>query len=330
MKHYVVANDHAHLAETSAPVSDRVQCIDVILHCNSDKASAELVVEFYQALNSLVDRHTYVVNFRVPGNDSVGGPLFWAGRTAIFWGDIENAWTPTAAERSWVNQVLNLSPRSILVGGSVMLLSQISGSDRTIAAVHSAFEAAAVERGINSSGTSTYFSSDGRTHSANTRISALRLLADFVSMDHGEHLADTLRRYIGLSEPQRMSESQVANRLIRKANGDRLVTLAVHTMLENIEDPLRISDLSDVIGTSTRQLQRRFLCKTGATLLETYKELRLERSNSLLKFTDMPLVEIASATGFSSRTAMSRAFFKHYKSRPEQVRNERFLGHVPG
>lgn len=328
MKHYVVTKDHENAAKGSAPVSDRLQFIDVVLYRNSDKASAELIMEFYRALNTLVEKHTYVVNLRVLAREPVGGPLYWAGRTAIFWGDFERAWCPTAAERSWVNQVLNLSPRSVLVGGAVMLLAQLGSADRSTAAVHSGFEAAALELGIGNSGTSIHFPPDGRTHSANTRISALRLLAEFVSMDHGEHLADTLRRYVGLAEPKGATESQVANRLIRKSNGDRLVSLAVDTMLDNIEDPLRISELSELVGTSIRQLQRRFLCKTGMTLLDTYKELRLERSNSLLKYTDMPLVEVASATGFSSRTAMSRAFIKRYKLRPEQVRNGRFLGHM--
>ncbi|WP_217352353.1 helix-turn-helix domain-containing protein, partial [Ruegeria sp. HKCCC2117] len=328
MKHYVVSNAHENAVNGTPSDFERLRCIDVILYRSSDKASAEMVLEFYRALNRLVDKHSYVVNLRVPAEDPAGGPLYWAGRTAILWGDFETAWCPTAAEKSWVSQVLNLSPRSILVGGAVMLLAQLCGAERSTAAVHSGFEAAATELGIRNSGTSTHFSVDGRIHSANTRFSALRLLTEFVSLDHGEHLADTLRRYVGLTEPRRTTESQLSNRLIRKSNGDRIVTLAVETMLENIEDPLRISDLSDLLGTSIRQLQRRFLCKTGATLLDTYKELRLERSNSLLKYTDMPLVEIASATGFSSRTAMSRAFFKRYKSRPEQVRNGRFLGHA--
>ncbi len=326
MKHYVVRKDYTGRAKTAGISRERVQHIDVILRSHADKASAETVLEFYRALNKLVENHTYVVTLRVQAEDSVGGPLYWAGRMAIFWGDFDNIWKPVGTEKSWVSQALNLSPRSLLVGGAVMLLTQSGGTDRSVAAIHQSFEAAALESGLRNCGNATHISADGRTHSANTRLSALRLLAEFVSMDHGEYLADTLRRYIGLVEPNRKSESQVANRLIRRAQGDKLVTLVVEKMLDNIEDPLSISELSGLVGTSVRQLQRRFLCKTGAKLLETYKELRLERACSLLKYTELPDIEIASATGFSSRAAMSRAFFKHYKSRPESVRNRRFIG----
>lgn len=326
MKHYVVQNQHSNVPATTGETARRVQNIEVILRHGADKASAEMIAEYYRALNTLVEGHTYLVNLRVIADEPVGEPLYWVGRTAIFWGDFESNWRLTGAERSWVSQVLSLAPRTLLVGGAVMLMAQTGRADQHCAAIHPNFEAAALECGLKNCGTGIHYSADGRTHSANSRLSAVRLMTEFVSFDHGEHLADTLRRYIGLAEPVRKHESQVANRLIRKANGDQLVALTVDKMLENIEEPLKISNLSALLGTSVRQLQRRFLCKTGVKLLATYKELRLERANSLLRYTDMPQIEVAAATGFSSLAAMSRAFFKHYNKRPESVRNQRFLG----
>ncbi len=100
MKHYVLANDRADLAKTGPEVPERIKYIDVILSDTRALASAEIVVEFYHALNSLVENCSYVVNLRVSGNDSVGGPLYWAGRTAIFWGDLENNWDVSGSRRS--------------------------------------------------------------------------------------------------------------------------------------------------------------------------------------------------------------------------------------
>ena len=326
MKHCVVKKDRLNRTAAKAGLCPRIHHVDVILRSAEDTGSAETLFEFFRALNMLVESHRYEVSVRVQAADSAGGPLYWAGRTAVFWGDFEHAWTAKGAERNWAAQVLSLSPRSLLVGGAVMLLANSAASEGTVAAIHQRFEAAALENGIANCGAATHFVADGRIHSASTRLSALRLLSLFVSQDHGEYLADTLRQYIGLVEPTRKSESQVANRLVRRARGDQMVTLTVEQMLANIEDPLRISELSDLVGTSVRQLQRRFLCKTGAKPLETYKELRLERACSLLQFSEMTEVEIASATGFSSGAAMSRAFVKHYKFGPESVRMRRFLG----
>ena len=326
MKHYVLANDRAHLAKTGPEVPERLKYIDVILSDTRALASAEIVVEFYHALNSLVENCSYVVNLRVSGNDSVGGPLYWAGRTAIFWGDLENNWDVSGPRRSWISQVLNLSSRTVLVGGAVLLLVQLGRAGRNIVAVHPNFAAAALESGLESCGAATHLAPDGHPHSATSRLSALRLLSEFVSMDHGEHIADALRSYIGLSEPTQKHDSRLAARLVHRAKGDLLVVRTLDAMQENIEDPLTISDLSRLLKTSTRQLQRRFLSKTGAKLLSTYKELRLERAQNLLQFTNMSQIEISAATGFSSTVALKRAFQRCYKTSPDDVRDRRFMG----
>lgn len=326
MKHYVLKNDHANVANAGLSSSDRVQNIDVILHKTATTAAAEMIAEFFQALNTLVEDHTYVVNLRVPAEEPVGGPLYWNGRTAVFWGDLENSWDLSGPERCWVSQVLSLSSRTILVGGAVLLQARSGRADQTTAAIHPNFEASALECGLTHCGQGTLISEDGRTHSAATRLSAIRLLAEFVSVDHGEHLADSLRGYIGLSEPKRKYDSQVAARLVHRSGGDPLVTQAIELMLGHIEEPMSIPDLSNHLRTSTRQLQRRFLSKTGTKLLTTYRELRLERAHGLLRFTDMAPIEISTATGFSSNVALSRAFQAHYRTKPEDVRSGRYLG----
>jgi len=328
MKHYVLRNDHAHLARTAPAPPDRIQNIDVILSDPEARASAEMVVEFFRALNDLIEDYTYTVNVREVAEDTAGGPLYWAGRTAIFWGDIHKNWQFTGQDKAWITQVVNLSCRSILVGGAALILAQTGRADEDVAAIHPNFSAAAQEIGLIDSGTGTHRSADGRTHSASTRLSALSLMAEFVSLDHGEHLADTLRSYIGLAEPKRTNASQIAVRLIQRSGADPMVRQVIETMLDNVEDPLRISDLSQTLGTSIRQLQRRFLRKTGEKLLTTYRELRLERAHSLLRYTDMPHLEISTATGFSSAVALGRAFRAHYKTTPEDIRNSRYAGQL--
>ncbi|WP_298856191.1 helix-turn-helix domain-containing protein [uncultured Ruegeria sp.] len=326
MKHYVLANDHANLAKTEPEAPERQKHIEVILSDKRALASAEIIVEFYQALNSLIEDYTYVVNLRVAGNEAVGGPLYWAGRAAIFWGDLENNWDVAGPRRIWISQVLNLSSRTILVGGAVLLLTQLGRADRNSVAVHPNFAAAALESGLVDSGTGICLTTDGGPHSATSRLSALRLFSEFVSVDHGEHIADSLRSYIGLTEPTQKHESRLAARLVHRAKGDHLVMRTLNAMQENIEEPLTISDLSYVLKTSTRQLQRRFLCKTGAKLLSTYKELRLERAKNLLQFTNMSQIEISAATGFSSTVALKRAFQRSFETTPDDIRNRRFFG----
>ncbi|SLN76137.1 helix-turn-helix domain-containing protein [Ruegeria meonggei] len=326
MKHYVLGNPELCPVDSRPSKPGRLKHIEVILSDENEKASAEVVIEFYRALNTLIEDHTYVVNLCVPTEQPAGGPMYWSGRTAIFWGDLENTWSLNGPHKTWASQVLSQSPRSILVGGAIFVLARLRCADQTAVAVHPNFKAAALENGITSCGRGTSLAFEGSAHSAATRLSALKLLSEFVSIDHGEHLADLLRAYIGLSEPQYKHESQLATRLVRRAKGDQLILRVLDTMLDNIEDPIRISDLAAKVKTSTRQLQRQFLKKTGTKLLATYKELRLERAHSLLRLTDMTQIEISVATGFSSSVALARAFFEHYNTRPENIRTQRFHG----
>lgn len=325
MKHYVLENDHTRPANGT---SERTRYIDVFLNDPKAKASAEMIVEFFDALNDLTEDYIYVVNVRSAATGSVGAPLYWAGRMAIFWGDIHKAWPCDSADKARISQVLNLASRSILVGGAVLLLAQAGRAAETTAAIHPNFAAAAQEIGLSGCHRNTHWSPDNRVHSAATKLSALRLLSDCVALDHGEHLADTLRGYIGLTEPERTCSSQLATRLIQRSGADPMVRQAIGAMLDNVEDPLKISDLSQAVGASTRQLQRRFLGKTGVKLLITYRELRLERAHSLLQHTNLSQSEIATATGFSSVAALGRAFRAQYNLTTTDVRNRRFAGEL--
>ncbi|SHF19100.1 Transcriptional regulator GlxA family, contains an amidase domain and an AraC-type DNA-binding HTH domain [Ruegeria intermedia] len=327
MKHYDVLGSGAHLG--SAPSSpERLHHVDVVLAAASARPSAQVLVEFFNALNELMDHHVYALKLRVIADGPAGGPQYWAGRTVVFWGDLHTSWRLAGPDRAWVSQAMNLASRAVLVSGAVLLLAEFGRAEDAVAAVHPNFRAAAQEVGLKDSATATYLSAAGRIHSATTPLSALRLLCALVSRDHGEHQADTLREYIGLEDPKGACTSRLASRLIRRSGADPVVCQAIEAMLDNVEDPLRISDLSESLGTSTRQLQRRFLSKTGEKLLTTYRELRLERAYHLLRHSDLPLREIAMATGFYSVTALGRAFRVSYDMRPDQVRNQRYAGQM--
>ena len=330
MKHYIPKNASSELAEPAALKALKVHEVDVFVKETGALPSTDMIVEFYDALNDLIEGHSYKVNIRRVAVESAGTPLYWAGRTAIFWGDIHKNWKLSSRERNWTSQVFSLAPRTILVGGAVLLLAQMGRADKTDAAVHSNFVAAAQENGLQQCGTDTHLASTGRMHSASTRLSSLRLMSDFVSLDHGAYIAESLRDYIGLTESGPQYQSQLAIRLIQRSGADPLVRQAVDTMLTHIEEPLKIPDISTVLGTSTRQLQRRFLSKSGTKLLCTYRALRLERANSLLRNTDMSLREISAATGFSSITSLGRSFRTMYNNTPEKVREQRFSGCLPG
>lgn len=326
MKHYIPNDAYNGFAGRVTPTPQKTHQIDVFTAETDAASSTDIIVELYQALNALVEGHHYEINIRHLSASAIGNPLYWSGRTAIFWGDIHKNWKATAQEKNRASLVLSLSPRTILVGGAVLLLDQVGRADSTIAAIHPNFAAAAQESGLQDCGSSTYRAESARLHSATTRLSALRLLTKFVSLDHGAYVSQELSTYIGLTEPGPKTQSPLAIQLIQRSGADPLVRKAVETMLDHIEDPLKIPDISEIVGTSTRQLQRRFLNKTSTKLLSTYIALRLERVHDLLRHTDLSQREISAATGFSSVTTMGRSFRALYQKSPETIRGQRFTG----
>ena len=323
MKHYIPTDT---CTELPRQASFKTHNIDILVADADTMPSTEILAELYRALNTLIEGHVYTINIRQMDAGTVGDPLYWHGRTAIFWGDINESWQTSTPENIWLSQIINLSPRTILVGGAVLLLEQAGRAHGTTVAIHPNFAAAAQEIGLRNCGTSTCRTEEGRIHSASSRLSALRLLAKFVSLDHGAYISQQLCAYIGLTETGPKIQSPLAIQLIQRSGADPLVQKAVEAMLDHIEDPLKIPDISVLVGTSTRQLQRRFLSKTRTKLLSTYIALRLERVHDLLRHTDLSQREISAATGFTSVTTMVRSFRCLYDKSPEMIRGQRFTG----
>lgn len=95
----------------------------------------------------------------------------------------------------------------------------------------------------------------------------------------------------------------------------RLVAV-IAQMEADIENPFPLEDLAATAGITRRQLERLFTSHLGMGPAAYYRNLRLERARSLLADTSMPLIEVAVATGFSSKSAMARAYLQKFGRPP--------------
>ena len=97
----------------------------------------------------------------------------------------------------------------------------------------------------------------------------------------------------------------------------------VQAMYNNIEEPVSFDDLSELTGLSRRQIERHFKQFLGESPMIAYRNIRLDRARSLLVETDMTVVEIAVACGFSSRSVLSRQYRDRFGSSPSaQIRRK--------
>jgi len=101
---------------------------------------------------------------------------------------------------------------------------------------------------------------------------------------------------------------------------------AIRLMEQHLEETLSIPEIAEKINISHRQLDRIFLRHTGKSPVIYYLDIRLDRARGLVTQTDMPMVDIAIACGFSSQVHFSRAYHKRFGLPP---RNDRVDGRIP-
>ncbi|MBK0326706.1 helix-turn-helix domain-containing protein [Rhodobacteraceae bacterium F11138] len=88
----------------------------------------------------------------------------------------------------------------------------------------------------------------------------------------------------------------------------RLTARASALMEQSLDAPRSLPDLARQLGTSPRALQAQFRARLNTTPKAHYLSLRLTEAQRLVTTTDMPLLDVALATGFASAASFARAF----------------------
>ncbi len=88
----------------------------------------------------------------------------------------------------------------------------------------------------------------------------------------------------------------------------------------HLETKFDLADLATVASLSRCYFARAFKQSTGATPHRYIMYRRLEKAQQMLAETDLPLAEIALATGFSDQSHFSRQFREHLRTSPSEFR----------
>jgi len=88
----------------------------------------------------------------------------------------------------------------------------------------------------------------------------------------------------------------------------------------NIESPLGIGEIARRIGVSQKKLERRVRRVLDTTPVSYYQHIRLSAARSMALETALPVSQIAVRAGFSSASALTRAFRQHFALTPREIR----------
>ncbi len=149
---------------------------------------------------------------------------------------------------------------------------------------------------------------------------AMDMALEVITRRHGQELAIDVSEQL-IHERMRTRRDQQRMTLARRLGTHRRHLVdAVALMERHLETPLSLAAVAERCGISSRQLQRLFEQELGATPRHWYLRLRLERARQLLAETDLDILSVGLACGFTSASSFSRAFRHHFAKPPRQVR----------
>ncbi|AZO33021.1 GlxA family transcriptional regulator [Mesorhizobium sp. M1B.F.Ca.ET.045.04.1.1] len=144
-----------------------------------------------------------------------------------------------------------------------------------------------------------------------------------IASDHGVELARAVSDWFIHTGVRQAEAPQQLDPIRRYDLRHPALVAMVELMTSHIADPLKLGDLVHLSGIGMRQLERLATEQLGQSVMQFYRSLRLEKADEILQQSNLPLVEVALATGFSNRSHFSRAFQAHFGVGPATHRKQR-------
>lgn len=98
------------------------------------------------------------------------------------------------------------------------------------------------------------------------------------------------------------------------------VAQAVEIFADRIQDPVGLDDVAQIVGVSTRQLERVFKQATGQSPSHYYRALRMKAARQLVLYSRDTMSEIANAVGYVSAAPMTRHYRDAFGITPREDR----------
>lgn len=274
-----------------------------------------------------------------------GGPVVASNLASIDTGSISNAsraealdmlvisssWNPISHGTPKVQSLIRQSARrgATLVGidTGAFLIAQAGLLAGRTATVHYEHIDAFQELFPDTETSENLYVFDERLSSCCGGTAAADLALMIILGLHGTTLANAAARYVfhpGMRQSGSPQNPQDLEPL--GATVPELIRRAIKIMENHLEEPVSIADICAQLNTSQRQFNRLFSQYIRKRPGLYYRDIRLDRARSLVTQTDMPMSEIAFASGFSSHVYFTRAYKSRFGLPPNKDRIE---GRIP-
>ena len=210
------------------------------------------------------------------------------------------------------------------VSGGVFPLARTGLLDGHLASVHWCYAAAYEAEFPEHQTTDEVIALAGRRMTASGAAAAFDLALNLIEQRLGPEVATEVACWFQHPLVRGQGVTQKVPTANSVSTDDMLppvVKEAIALFGSNMEDPMNIADVADVIGISVRQLERAFKKATGQTPHHYYRAIRMKAARQLLLYSKDSLREIALAVGYSSAATLAQNYNEVFGVQPLVDRN---------
>ncbi len=149
---------------------------------------------------------------------------------------------------------------------------------------------------------------------------ALDMMHALIAEQHGPVLAGKISEWFVHADIRPGELAQRASIAQRFGVSHRAVIHSIEAMENHLADPLELAQLASLADLGGRQLNRLFQQQLGTSVVQFYRQLRLQKAHELLESTSWSVENIATATGFANGAHLSRRFTQFHGISPRRVR----------
>jgi transcriptional regulator GlxA family with amidase domain len=165
------------------------------------------------------------------------------------------------------------------------------------------------------------FVRDGGIYSCAGELGAMDFALSWVGEHVGSETASQICNHLLVQFSRNANQIQTCTAADRFKGVPGKLLQAIDLMISNIEEPISISGISNSLNISIRQLERMFAQHLSTSPVKFYRRQQLDTSMKLINQTNMPLIEVALASGFSTPSTLCRGFKKEFGFTPTEARN---------
>ncbi len=168
--------------------------------------------------------------------------------------------------------------------------------------------------------TGSVYEIDRKRYTCAGGTTSIDLMLEIVRADFGAGIANEVANQFQHERIRQSGERQRVGPERDLAGKSEKLRRIVEMMADRLDEPLSAGQIARAAGLSVRQVERLFLRHLAVTPGRYYMRLRLERARELLRQTNMPILDIAVATGFTSHSYFAQSYRLLFGRPPSEER----------